>query len=390
MKLNIILIVSILLLSLSTFSLAHEDFVPQFTGWNEDPETGDGFLVFDIKSGFNLEGVALITLITQGTSAMHSSSTLTQNDFTVFAPLDVIQQKFVACYVGVTPDKQPLACQNFMGQVSTDPSDYQYYSSTLGGFMYSTKAGVVVYEVPASQVPYIKNAALIDQLNLAPGWNVLFTGPWFIGKTLNEVKGSCNFNAVFYWNSGAQSWEDVTNHPTSPLTTPATERNVGMSLLVAIDPASAPNGCTLSSAPALPSLPPVPTPQPSVDLEIESIDVVEDYDANTADISITIRNNGPDDIDGLVDIKLTYGAVTDYTESYQGLVAGEIATRNYLTSFDRDATGVVVLVDPYDTIQESDENNNQNSVGLDGGTGASCQQNSDCRLKYCPTSRICE
>jgi hypothetical protein len=50
---------------------------------------------------------------------------------------------------------------------------------------------------------------LSNQYNLSKGWNFLIINPLYAGKSLNNIKGTCNFKKVFYWDSENQKWESM-------------------------------------------------------------------------------------------------------------------------------------------------------------------------------------
>jgi|TARA_B100000315_G_C14547311_1_gene573888 hypothetical protein len=71
---------------------------------------------------------------------------------------------------------------------------------TSAKWLYSKKAGLLKY----STIRFDK----VNERKVVKGWNFIRITPEFLGKTLNEIKGSCNIEKAYAWDIGTQDWDD--------------------------------------------------------------------------------------------------------------------------------------------------------------------------------------
>ena len=73
-------------------------------------------------------------------------------------------------------------------------------------WVYSDKSGILKYNT-------LENYKELDSRNLWRGWNFVTITPDMVGKSLNEIKGSCNVEKVYGWNnqeiSGGGNWDSI-------------------------------------------------------------------------------------------------------------------------------------------------------------------------------------
>ncbi len=392
-------------------------------GWNLD-QNGDAWLVIEVEQGLNL-----LSSIFTGVGVQHPSSTIDPTtDFTVLWLLDPLwstypaQQPFVECYPGVSPQNQLQECIDFSDRMATDPR-YQNYALSLGGFAESTKSGQLIYYFPSYTISQLKDPTFLNQVfsmtNFADGYNLLFTGPWFEGLTLDDVKGSCTYGDIYGWDPLAPNpikpqYRGYWVGPLTQMTTiQAQPTDIGTTGLVEVN-----GDCTLAypgtASGGRPTLPPrssgtpVPTvtiqPSQGSDLVINAIQAL--LAGTTFNIIIDIANNGIDD-SPIPDIEIQYAGQTIFIDGSQAqIVSGSgspsTAPANVIVSgatktilwdqsvFDPTARTIDAFVDPKNTISESDETNNAApTYTITGLSGDPCTSNSDCRKQYCTSNRVC-
>ncbi|MEK7541126.1 MAG: hypothetical protein AAB529_02750 [Patescibacteria group bacterium] len=91
----------------------------------------------------------------------------------------------------------------------------------------------------------------LSQIKLSPGWNFTFVSPNMIGKTLNDIKGTCTFTKVYSYakEGGEIRWLPL--HQTMGLGESFSNYSVGFGLVIKV-----PTECHLGeSIPAVPQLP---------------------------------------------------------------------------------------------------------------------------------------
>ncbi len=102
-------------------------------------------------------------------------------------------------YVRLTPKRESGKLGSILG------------SGTKPG--YFLNAGVWVYLredydfFPTS----IDDPASIDVLELTRGWNLFSVTPDMVGKSLNDIKGDCNIEKAYLWDSENQQWGTIFN-----------------------------------------------------------------------------------------------------------------------------------------------------------------------------------
>ncbi len=370
-------------------------------GWTID-QNGDAWLAINIEQGLNL-----VSSIFTSAGAQHPSSTIEPTtDFKVVWLLDPVVQTFVECYPGVSTRNQPQECVDFSNRISTDPN-YQKYILSLGGFAESTKSGQLIYYFPASSIQQLKDPiflqGIFSQLNFADGYNILFTGPWFEGLTLDQVKGSCTYGNIYGWDAVAQDWVG----PLAQMTTlQAQSTDIGTSGLVEANgdctmayqggarPTLPPRSGVGPTITALPSLLTTPTPQPgqAPDLVIGDIGVSLSS-TNDLSISFDILNNGNLDTE-VPDINIGYvgipasidgsqanivgGSGSSPTTGPRTISPGAAKTIEYTTVYDPNQALIEISLDPSDNVVEIDENNNADQYIIGSKSGDPCDDHADC------------
>ncbi|MBI4164072.1 MAG: hypothetical protein HY512_04370 [Candidatus Aenigmarchaeota archaeon] len=369
-------------------------------GWNLD-QSGDAWLVIEVEQGLNL-----LSSIFTSAGVQHPSSTIDPTtDFRVLWLLDPLQQTFVDCYPGVSPQNQPQDCIDFSDRMSTDPR-YQNYALSLGGFAESTKSGQLIYYFPSYSIQQLKDPTFLKQVfsmtNFVDGYNLLFTGPWFEGLTLDDVSGSCTYGNIYGWDAMKQDWTG----PLSQMSAiQAQQTDIGTTGLVEVS-----GDCTLAYPGTVsggrPTLPPrssgiaVPTvtvqPIQGPDLVVDSVSVSTAVYTDLQ-ILVNVRNDGNQDAD-IPDMEVDYagmqklfgGGQTTIIGGGSGLInAGSTETLQYLLPYDPTAKTITLGADPNDVILELDETNNVYQYIINGISGDPCTYNGDCLSQYCTSNRVC-
>lgn len=122
------------------------------------------------------------------------SSTIKKENIKAIYYYDKNKNKYIQMY----PDAQEFA--DYKESLALEEETYVLFSSV---WVYSDKAGTLEY----SRV----DVPTYDQVALEDGWNFLTKSPEMIGKTLEDIKGSCNIEKFYYWDSKNQEWDTNLN-----------------------------------------------------------------------------------------------------------------------------------------------------------------------------------
>ena len=74
------------------------------------------------------------------------------------------------------------------------------YIPEMTYWVYSNNDGTLFYK--SSKIDILK-------FTWQAGWNIIAVAPEFMGKSLNEIKGSCNFEKAYWWSPREQIYVDV-------------------------------------------------------------------------------------------------------------------------------------------------------------------------------------
>lgn len=83
-------------------------------------------------------------------------------------------------------------------------SDEMLYFAQSPVWVYSDKTGVLKYQ--RSDFPKWSDSSNV--LSLSSGWNFVTITPEMVGESLNTLKGTCNIDKSYIWDSGHR-WENV-------------------------------------------------------------------------------------------------------------------------------------------------------------------------------------
>jgi hypothetical protein len=104
-----------------------------------------------------------------------------------------------------------------------------------------------VYVKEPTKVKYFApNAPKLSDTKLINGWNFLAINPEMVGKSLNEIKGNCDWSKIYYYSTQkieGSNWIDLLNNDNF-VDEKLTESSVGMGMLIKINN----NYCKLSSS----------------------------------------------------------------------------------------------------------------------------------------------
>lgn len=128
-------------------------------------------------------------------------------------------------------------------------SNDEYYDDSAlfySHWVYFDKSGTLTYSFRGYE-NILENSLNENMIALKRGWNFVGINPSFIGKTLNEIKGDCNFEKVYLWMPQKQEWEEVSADEQIP---PGVLTN-GLTLKVS-------SSCTLGSSSSVINPPVIP------------------------------------------------------------------------------------------------------------------------------------
>ena len=162
-------------------------------GYNHDVEV-------EVVKGWNLIIASPIIGVYEGDdyadSTITSDSEITRDN--VKAVYIYLREK--KKYTTMYPNAQEY--MNYVRDLPDDPS-YKSYIMFSSVWVYSSKAGTLKY----SRV----NVPKYNQVALKNGWNFLTITPEMAGKSLNDIKGSCNIEKVYLWDAQNQQWGTIFN-----------------------------------------------------------------------------------------------------------------------------------------------------------------------------------
>ncbi|MES3032286.1 MAG: hypothetical protein V4699_03550 [Patescibacteria group bacterium] len=92
-------------------------------------------------------------------------------------------------------------------------------------------------------------------VNIQSGWNFLSVTPEYIGKTLNQLKGSCNFMKIYSYSrdGGRSSWVDMLNDTNFFNNEKFDESSVGAGFVIKVT-----NSCKMGTTASVPTVPSFP------------------------------------------------------------------------------------------------------------------------------------
>jgi hypothetical protein len=116
----------------------------------------------------------------------------------------------------------------------------QAYIKTQPAWVYSDKVGVLKMKYDANLI--------MNEVKLQSGWNFVKITPEFSGKSINQIKGSCNIQKIYGFES--ENWVEMPSHEWSDSSIFTSDILHGRGLAV-----KAVSVCTLHD---LENLPPIP------------------------------------------------------------------------------------------------------------------------------------
>jgi len=94
--------------------------------------------------------------------------------------------------------------------VDNSNSEFGKYVSTLSNdeIKYIEMSPIWIYSEESGSIKY-NRGELSDysDVTLKTGWNFITITPEMTGKTINEIKGTCNIEKNYWWSPNEQSWE---------------------------------------------------------------------------------------------------------------------------------------------------------------------------------------
>lgn len=105
----------------------------------------------------------------------------------------------VGKYVG--SKSGPLSSED--GTLFSNAASLGYFQNGFSSFwVYLSKPCTFSYTIPTSSS---------QPLKLGKGWNFLTVNPIYDGKSLNDIKGTCNIENAYIWDSQNQQWGTILN-----------------------------------------------------------------------------------------------------------------------------------------------------------------------------------
>jgi len=154
-------------------------------------------------------------------------------------------------YFRLYPEPEREKFQKFLNSVG-DPDK----GGDVGEFGALVNASAWIYSEKDQRIEYPSISVSHKSVNIRPGWNFLSVTPEYIGKTLNELKGSCDFTKMYSYSpdGGGTRWVDMLNDTNFFNDETFDESAVGAGFIVKVT-----NNCKMGSAEAsIPAVPPLP------------------------------------------------------------------------------------------------------------------------------------
>ncbi len=105
-------------------------------------------------------------------------------------------------YIRTYPDIQRDKLQTFISQI--DPEE----GGSIDDYWRLTNSAMWVYSDKRQSITFgtTDGPAPLSYLKLKSGWNFLTITPEMKGKSLNELKGDCNMDKVYHFETSIQEW----------------------------------------------------------------------------------------------------------------------------------------------------------------------------------------
>lgn len=153
-----------------------------------------------LEKGWNLVSIYALgnQVFEEQTSEMYKNELKEKGIKSVF-----IYNRIANKYIQVYPNRDNVKMKELENQIGSERNDYQiqefaaFVSSSM--WVYSNKRQRIEYSTWDGPAP-------LQLINLKSGWNILSITPQMISKNLNEIKGNCSFNKVYFWNAPAKKW----------------------------------------------------------------------------------------------------------------------------------------------------------------------------------------
>ena len=133
-------------------------------------------------------------------------------------------------YLQVYPSEQEFANYARTVRVNEDSKEIDYVMQSPY-WVYSSKSGILKYNLKAIYMDDNSVALTRTSLPLSAGWNFITLSSQFNSKTISDFKGDCQIDKVYGFDSDWQDWSKVEFR----------DENVGLGMVVKVK-----NDCTLN------------------------------------------------------------------------------------------------------------------------------------------------
>lgn len=96
-------------------------------------------------------------------------------------------------------------------------------------WVYSKRSGTIEYSVE-------EEWAYSNNRKMTAGWNFIGITPDMVGKTMNQIKGTCNYDSIYWYGTegGKTGWGDLLNNPNFVDKEAWESVNTGMGILIKV------------------------------------------------------------------------------------------------------------------------------------------------------------
>ncbi|MBR9676554.1 hypothetical protein GOV04_00240 [Candidatus Woesearchaeota archaeon] len=126
--------------------------------------------------------------------------------------------------------------------------------NTLGENTYMVNYASWVYVREEYDIEYFApSIPPLEDIKLLPGWNFVAINPHFEGNSLEDIKGTCNIQSVYFYNAEPDETQRGTNWKGIPLDFNIPSEIVGLGLIVKVG-----DVCKLGTVQTIPPPPSIP------------------------------------------------------------------------------------------------------------------------------------
>lgn len=149
---------------------------------------------------------------------------------------------------------------------------------TASMWVYSEKQGSYILRYGDSG--FNNNLFELNKYNLKKGWNFIFATPEMIGYSMNEIKGTCNYNKIYTYGyeAGNVDWMDLLNNPNF-MDEKLTSNSVGYGLVIKVS-----SDCQLGTSSSSVSPPSLPGTEITPSQNSEFPDKIGDFSVKTKNL----------------------------------------------------------------------------------------------------------